>query len=393
MPRLPRRNVRRPLPVMAVLVTLLFSGLFGAVGWCLPATAMARQTDLSQLPLSFPVQSPEVAAYFQEIARPQDIASVPSTQLFLLSQESAGQKMVAFRSFADGQRELDTLTSPVDMVMYNPEHWELTPEDEQQDLPATVQRFAEFVHERNLRFMFAPDRRYAEEHLDQVAPDIDAVLLQGQRLQHDPQTFATWVLGMTEVAHAANPDIQVFVQVGATRGTASEMYAAIQTVADEIDGIAVWSMPRTLHVLQEFVALVRESPPTVEVTSDTTLSITRTVSVTIETTAALPPTATAAAVPAERSTMTSVAVTASSAATQGIASTPTGESVAGAPDRQATESSPSPVALPSGSPQGQAGPAVPDMWWVTDVLLFAGGVGFGLAIGFFLGWSLRGSRD
>jgi hypothetical protein len=347
---------------------------------------MAGQTDLSQLPLSFPVQSPEVAAYFQEIARPQDIASVPPTQLFLLSQESVGRKMVAFRSFADAQRELDTLASPVDMVMYNPEHWELTPEDEQQDLPATVQQFAEFVHERDLQFMFAPDRRYAEEHLDQVAPDIDAVLLQGQRLQHDPQTFATWVLGMTGVAHAANPDIQVFVQVGATRGTASEMYAAIQTVADDIDGIAVWSMPRTLHVLQEFVALVREGSPGVEVTSDTTLSITRTVSVTIEATAALPPTATTAA-PAERSTVTPAALLATPTSAQGVASTPT---------RQSGESAaitPSPVALPSVAPPGQAGPAVPDMAWVTVVMLFVGGVGFGLVIGFFLGWSLRGSRD
>jgi hypothetical protein len=391
MPRLPRRNVCCPLSGMVVLVTLLFSGLSWAAGWGLPAVAMGRQTDdLSQLPLSFPVQSPEVAAYFQEIARPQDIASVPPAQLFLLSQDSVGQKMVAFRSFADAQRELDTLTSPVDMVMYNPEHWELTPEDEQQDLPATVQQFAEFVHERDLGFMFAPDRRYAEEHLDQVAPDIDAVLLQGQRLQHDPQTFATWVLGLSGVAHAANPDIQVFVQVGATRGTASEMYAAIQTVAEDIDGIAVWSMPRTLHVLQEFVALVRESPPIAEVTSDTTLSITRTVSVTIETTAALPSTATAGAVPDERSTVTPVALLATPASAQGVASTPTGRS-----GESATSSpSPSPVALPSVMPREQAEPAVPNMGWVTDVLLFVGGVGFGLAIGFFLGWRLgRGSRD
>ena len=361
---------------MAVLGTLLLTGLLAAAGSMMPAVATAWQADLSQLPITFPVQSPEVAAYFSEMAQPGDMASVFPMHLFLLSQDTVGQKMVAFRSWTDAQSQLDTLTSPVDMVMYNPEHWELTPEDEQQDLAEIVQQFADAVHARGLRFMFAPDRRYAEEYLGQVGPYVDAVLLQGQRLQHDPQTFASWVLGMTDIARAANPDIQVFVQVGATRGTASEMLAAIQTVAGDIDGIAVWSMPRTLDVLQEFVALVRETPSPVEATPSGTPAATPAIPVSAESPTVPPPPATPTVVPTGHSTVTPLPILATPIPTQGPAATS---------DGTVTEITPSPVApapvpLPALVPPGAALGG-----WVTAVLLFVGGMGIGLFLGFLLG--------
>lgn len=224
-------------------------------------TVMALQTNLSELPITFPVQSPEVAAYFGRIARPYDVASLSPSQTHLLPEDALGQKMVGFWSWVDAERELETLSDQVDMVMYNPEHWELTPANEPQELVAIVQEATEFTHARGLRFMFAPDRRFAEAYLGAVAPYVDAALLQAQRLQHDPQAFASWVLEMTDVARSANPEIQIYVQVAATRGAASEMFAAIQTVSNDIDGIAIWSMPRSLDVLQEFVTMLRESPP------------------------------------------------------------------------------------------------------------------------------------
>jgi hypothetical protein len=354
-------------------------------GSLLPRGAGAQQGDLSELPITFPVQSPEVAAFFHEIAGPQDLASVPPAQLFLLHEDTVGQKLVGFRSFADAQQELDALTSPVDMVMYNPEHWEFTPESEQQDLADTVRQFADFAHERDLGFMFAPDRRYAETHLSEVAPDVDAVMLQGQRLQHDPQTFAAWVTGMAELAHAANPEIMVFVQVGATRGTASEMYAAIETVVDDIDGIAIWSMPRTLDVLQEFVALVREGEAISEPGPSATPDATAAEPVVEEGPTALPPTET---IVAEAATATPKPATATPIDTQAVAATLTVQSGV-----TQSEGSPSPSVPPSATPAAQPAAPTPNMSWVTDVLLFVGGMGLGLVIGFLLGWSSkRGSR-
>jgi hypothetical protein len=316
------------------------------------------------------VQSPEVAAYFNEMAQPGDMASVPPDRLFLLSQSTADQKMVAFRSWSEAQAQLDELSDSVAMVMYNPEHWDLTPEEEQQDLATTIQEFAAFAHDRGIQFMFAPDRQYAEIYLEQVAPYVDAVLLQGQRLQHDPQSFAAWVLGMAEVGHRANPDIQVFVQVGATRGTAEEMYTAIQAVASEIDGIAVWSMPRTLDILQEFVTMVRESPPAPPATVVSTPSAPAPTELPTATPESAEPTS-VAAVDTPTVTLTAVAPTAT-ASVQGTGAAP-----------MAPASTPPAVASEPGTSIEQ---------WVMMVLLFVGGMGVGFVLGFFVCWGLmRGS--
>lgn len=354
---------RKAIFAVALLVAALSASL-------LPGGVAAQQTDLSQLPISFPVHAPEVAAYFNEMARPSDSASVLPDRLFLLSQIEVGETMLAFRSWSEAESQLDSLADPVEWVMYNPEHWEFTPEDEQQDLATIVQKFAEAVHARDMKFMFTPDRQYAELYLGQVAPHVDAVMLQGQRLQHDPQTFAAWVLGMADVAHKANEDIQVYVQVGATRGTAEEMYAAIETVAGDIDGIAVWSMPRTLEILQEFVTLVRGDLPEATATAEATVapsvvpSDTPTVAVPTETPTTLPP----SPIPTIAPTME-----------------PSPTSQAELPPAEIAAS----PAVPAEAPVSQAGVVELPGGWVTSILLFVGGMGVGLVLGFVLGWSLR----
>ena len=100
-PRLSGHRYRLPLSMLVPLVLLLFAGIFCAAGVRSPVAAMSGQMDISQLPITFPVQSPEVAAYFAEIARPGDIASVSPTLLHLIPQDTVGEKMVAFRSWTD----------------------------------------------------------------------------------------------------------------------------------------------------------------------------------------------------------------------------------------------------------------------------------------------------
>jgi hypothetical protein len=175
---------------------------------------------------------------------------------------------------------------------------------------------------------------------------------------------------MADVGHRANPDIQVFVQVGATRGTAEEMYTAIQAVASEIDGIAVWSMPRTLDILQEFVTMVRESPPAPPATVASTASAPVPTELPTSTPEPAEPTSVAAV---DTPTVTPTALVPTAAASvQGTSAAPI-----------APTSTPPAVASETGSSIEQ---------WVMMVLLFVGGVGVGFVLGFFVCWVvMRGS--
>lgn len=212
---------------------------------------------LASLPLTFPIMSNNTASYFNDVARTHDIAIFTDSFLQLVPAVDAGRRQVAFASWQQAERELDAVADQIDVIAYNPEHWNRTPMFEQRNLPETVERAAGVAHARGLQFMFVPDRAFAEEHLAEVAPYIDMVTLQGQQLQEDPAEFADWILKMIGIVRANNPQVEIYVQVGATSGPASEMVAALRTVYADIDGISVWSTPRSFGRLREVVGLIR----------------------------------------------------------------------------------------------------------------------------------------
>ena len=221
-------------------------------------TPEARPTrDLSSLPISFPIMTAEMADYFNQIARPDDSALLPAAQLRWLTYIQAGTVKAGFPDWSQAESQLPDLAGQIDVISYNPEHWEQTPEEEKANLPETVQRAQGVAHQYNLQFMVAPDRRFARDYLRQIAPSADLIALQGQRIQEDPEAFAAWALELIAVAREANPQVKIYVQVGANQGTAEEMLAAIQTIAGEIDGISIWVNPDSLETLKAFVALIR----------------------------------------------------------------------------------------------------------------------------------------
>jgi hypothetical protein len=225
-------------------------------------------SNLSRLPIAFPAQSTEITTYFNDIARPEDFVAIPPNFLQLLPNIKTGQPIVSFASWEAAVKVIPQLSTQFEWVLYDPEHWANTPDSEQQNLPTTVQNAAAFLHARNLRLFIAPDRKFADEYLDVLAPSTDALLLQGQRLQNNPDIFASWILEKIKIARTNNPKILIYVQVGANQGTPEEMMRAIQTVSDQIDGIAIWSTPSTLDTLKSFISLLR--PPVPELTIVTT---------------------------------------------------------------------------------------------------------------------------
>lgn len=212
---------------------------------------------LDQLPLTFPVQSDETVAYFNRVARSNDIALVPSRQASWLPQITRGRKMVVFASWAEAEQQLDGLRSQVDIVAYNPEHWDQTPTSEQQNLVATVQRASAFASARGLPLLVAPDRQFATQYAGQIAPYADGLLLQGQRLQDDPKVYAAWIRDTAASARAGKAGVLIYAQVSLAIGTATVCDAAARAAAPDVNGISVWSSPSTFDALQAFVDLIR----------------------------------------------------------------------------------------------------------------------------------------
>ena len=217
--------------------------------------------ELSELPITFPVQSPELATFFSEVARSEDMAGFPSQYIHLLMQISAGQKRADFASWAEAQQNLDDLGDSIDVVGYNPEHWDQTPIEEQNNLAATVQQAAQDAHAFGLKFLLAPDRKFVDEQLSELVPHVDIFVLQGQRLQDDPVAFEAWISEQINIARTINPNVKIFVQISASRGPALEMLTAIKKVEQDIDGIAIWSIPSSFENLKEFISLIREDIP------------------------------------------------------------------------------------------------------------------------------------
>jgi hypothetical protein len=361
---------------------------------------MTPTPDFSQMPITFPVQSSEIAAYFNQVARPQDIAAFPEAHMHLLPEITAGRKRVGFASWAEAESQLPQLVGKIDIVAYNAEHWQQTPREEQQNLPETVKRAAEVTHQLGFQFMFSPDRRFAQDYLGEVAPYVDIIGLQGQRLQEDPEAFAAWVQKMIDTARASNPNVEIYVQVGATRGPATQMLAAIQTVADDIDGISVWSTLKTFDTLQEFVTLLRQSSAAAQELTTALPTPTPTEIIARETSTLIPtPTLT----PLPTSDESVLALTSTLTPTPLPSSTPT---LTSTPDTEGatieeTATSQKVVELPNPSPtmpasQPEAAQAADESirsaTWLRQMALIGAGLGVGLLAGLAISRRRR-SRD
>src|SRR5262249_37757611 len=149
-------------------------------------------------------------------------------------------------SWAEAESQYPTMPRGPTIIGYNPEHWAQTPADEQQDLPNTVKRAWEFAHAHGMTLLVAPDMRFDQESLAELAPNVDVIALQGQGLQDNPAAFATTLKGMIQTARAANPKIVVYVQVGAPRGSAAQMLDALRGLEGDVDGVVIWTNQQTL---------------------------------------------------------------------------------------------------------------------------------------------------
>ncbi|MCC9308166.1 hypothetical protein LN042_13895 [Kitasatospora sp. RB6PN24] len=152
----------------------------------------------------------------------------------------------------------NSLDPRIRAVLYDNEHWSLTPQGEQADPAHYDQLAADLVHRHHLLFIAAPatdlvDRLSPQTPsggkfdaflrlglLGQVARSADLLDLQAQGAENDPTLFASFVKAATAQARAANPRLKVLAGISTNpsgaKTSATAIDRAARAVRPEVDG-------------------------------------------------------------------------------------------------------------------------------------------------------------
>ncbi len=194
---------------------------------------------------------------FNQRARTNDIARVEHiSQLGLLDEVDAGQKLVVFKSADDALRLLPHVNRDMDIVGYNLEHGPANPLDEQENPVESIRRLREATDEYGLKLALGPDRQFAISHAAAMAPYADYLILQVQKVQTEPETVYDFVRPIIADARRANPDIQISLQVR-TEGDIDALLEMLGPLREEIEGISILTSEETIPVAEKLVGRLR----------------------------------------------------------------------------------------------------------------------------------------
>jgi hypothetical protein len=211
--------------------------------------------------------------WFNSVARPNDIARVENvSQLDLLDNITVGRKLVVFKSAAEAERLLPNIADRVDILGYNLEHGPANPADEQSDPVQSAQRMRALADQYGLMLAFGPDHDFALSHGAAVAPFVDIFVLQVQRVQTRPQTVLDFVLPLVPELRAANPDLQISIQIR-TEGNVVAIVDLVESLKDDLDGVSILTSPETITVAESLVKELRGRTGTNPVPDSTSAAV------------------------------------------------------------------------------------------------------------------------
>lgn len=135
----------------------------------------------------------------------------------------------------------------LDYIVYDPEHWPQTPQQEQQDIAGSVSKAADAVHGAGLKFGVTPDRTYLIDNYQGIDwRKVDYLNMQFQRELADRANFTLFagdVKKVTEFARAENPNIEVFVQMSFRFTDPQDIIKAVDMSSGYVDGFVFVYLP------------------------------------------------------------------------------------------------------------------------------------------------------
>ncbi len=222
---------------------------------------LTAQTVRAQPPGVLPfgtLMSPDLVDWFNQVAGPEDIATVKAGEVDLLPRITAGKRQVVVASVAEAEQLVPTIADQCEIIGYDLEHWPQTPDDEQADPVGAVQRLRELADKYGLEVALGPDRRFSESHGVQMAPYADRYIIQLQRAQDDPEVMLDFALPLIQDLRQANPNLKISV-VFYAEDNVEQILHLVDLLRDEIDAVSVLSTSTTTQSVKMFVEALRQA--------------------------------------------------------------------------------------------------------------------------------------
>ncbi len=205
---------------------------------------------------------PPLVDWFNRVARADDIARLENPRQFeLLNEIKVGRKLVIFRSVAEAEHFLPGMADKLDIVGYNLEYGPNSPPEELANPVGSVKRMRDVARRYGLLLAFGPDHDLAVAHAVALAPYVDILVLQVQRVQTEPATVRDFVLPLAKQVRQANRQIAVSVQVR-TEGDVTAIVDLIDTMKEDLDGVSILTSPETVSTAEALVTELRSRKPT-----------------------------------------------------------------------------------------------------------------------------------
>lgn len=222
-------------------------------------TAARDTMPLRRYPIAFTVP-PAMLNYANQILDSTDQVHIPQQWLSLAPMIIKAKRMLMTPSLAEAKNWPDSIFKNFEIFAYDFEHWPYTPADEQANPIATSMKARDFAHQHRLQYTLGPDRLYASTVGPAMAVYADAFVMQMQRLQHNPSVFTDTLRAVAARIRAQNPNIKIWVQIGAqvageVRST-REMLVAADSARPYMDGLVIF-YGAAADTLKRFIELIR----------------------------------------------------------------------------------------------------------------------------------------
>jgi hypothetical protein len=169
------------------------------------------------------------------------IRSLPG-QLWLYDTLPTHRKMIIVQS-------LDNITYAMkvgqhydlDVIAYDIEQWEKTPELERVDPSLSISKGAGIVHQAGYRYGITPDAVILMDNYKKINwTEIDFLGMQLQRFSQDVTKYSSIAKEISTFVRSKNPDAEIFTQLSFRFTDANDMIKVIESVKDIVNGFIIF---------------------------------------------------------------------------------------------------------------------------------------------------------